>query len=83
MNATLFDWQLVAVLACVAWAAIVVVRRTVRLFDASPTKGCGSGGCSACPSDLSVSSNVHSKEGFVPLQTLVNASQSLRKESSP
>ena len=34
-----FDWQLVAVVACVAWAAAVIVRRVMRLFTESPSNG--------------------------------------------
>jgi hypothetical protein len=46
------DWQTIVVLACVAWAAAVVVRRGCRLVragrgtgDVSACSGC-SGGCS-------------------------------------
>ncbi len=70
-----FDWQFVAVIACVAWAAVVVVRRALRLFRDEPTKGCGSGGCSACPSNSSGAAAAN--DGFVTLQTLVQSSQSV------
>lgn len=72
-----FDWQFVAVVACVAWAAAVVVRRTIRLFSKESSNGCGSGGCSACPSNQSVDSHCQSDEEFVPLQTLVQSSRSV------
>ncbi len=46
-----FDWQTIVVLACVAWAAAIVVRRGWRLVragkgtgDVSACSGC-SGGC--------------------------------------
>ena len=71
-----FDWQLVAVVACVAWAAAVIVRRVMRLFTESPSNGCGSGGCSACPSNSS-GTEAASNEGFVSLQSLVQSSQSV------
>lgn len=71
-----FDWQLVAVITCVAWAAVVVARRVIRLFRDEPSKGCGSGGCSACPSKPS-GVEPSSTEGFVSLQSLVQSGQSV------
>ena len=71
------DWQLVAVVACVVWAAAVIVRRAMRLFGKESSNGCGSGGCSACPSN-SPGDEAASKEGFVPLQSLVQSSLSVK-----
>ncbi len=70
------DWQFVAVIACVAWAAAVVVRRAMRLFRGETSKGCGSGGCSACPSNLP-GAEAASQEGFVSLQSLAQSGQSV------
>lgn len=80
---TSFDWQFVAVVACVAWAAVVVVRRAMGLFGESPSKDCGTGGCSACPSNQSAESSDHPNDGFVPLQTLVETSQSVTGGPKP
>ena len=73
-----FNWQLVAVVACVAWAAAVVVRRAMRLFSESPSNGCGSGGCSTCPSNTP-GAEAASNEGFVSLQSLVLSGQSVHE----
>ena len=75
---TSFDWQLVAVVACVVWAAAVIALRVKRLFSESPEKGCGSGGCSSCPSNTpGAESKPH--DGFVSLQSLVQSSQSVHE----
>jgi hypothetical protein len=39
------DWQTIAVVLCVAFAAVVLVRRGIALFRGKPGGGCGS-----CPS---------------------------------
>jgi hypothetical protein len=46
-----FDWQFVVVVACVVWAAAVLVMRGYRLFRTPSSTSCGSGGCHACPSN--------------------------------
>ena len=69
-----FDWQLVAVVACVAWATSVIVRRARGLFRESSSNGCGSGGCSACPSNQTAEPDGQLRDGFVSLQTLVDSS---------
>jgi len=68
-----FEWQIVVVVACVVWAAAFVVRRVTKLFRDEPSKGCGSGACSACPSN-SPKAGTAIEPGFVPLQTLVQSS---------
>ena len=79
---TSFDWQLVTVVVCVAWAAVVIARRAMRLFSESSSSGCGSGGCSACPSNSS-GAEAASNEGFVSLQSLVQSSQSVHETDIP
>ena len=74
------DCQLVAVVACVAWAAAVVVRRAMRLFSEPPSQGCGSGGCSSCPSNQSGDASGRADDGFVPLQTLVEANRPVTRD---
>jgi hypothetical protein len=46
-----YDWQSVVVIASAIWAVGVIVRRAYHLFDESSKAGCGSGGCSGCPSN--------------------------------
>ncbi|MCX7409310.1 MAG: hypothetical protein NTZ32_14620 [Planctomycetales bacterium] len=87
-----FDWQLAAVIPFVALAAWVIVRRVMRLFHESPSPGCGSGGCSSCPSNATQNNSTGSRssrqgspttDGFVSLQTLVQSSQAAHKPHQP
>ena len=42
-----FNWQTIAVAACIAWALTIVVRRGWRLVRAGPETG-GQSTCSGC-----------------------------------
>jgi hypothetical protein len=61
------DGQLLLALACVAVAAAVLVRRFVLLVKDPKGNGCGSGGCSRCPTN-----RPNTADGFVSLNELSN-----------
>ncbi len=67
--------QNVIALACVALAALVLIRRAVRLFSGEST-GCGTGSCGSCPS-----AKPQVADSFVPLEQLSVRSPS-RDEAS-
>ena len=46
-----FDWQFVVVVACVTWAAAVLIMRGFRLVREPSSTSCGSEGCHGCPSN--------------------------------
>lgn len=64
------DWQTVATVAVIAIAAMVVVRRVIRLFFSSAPAGCQTGGCSTCPSAKQGGSKAPAGD-FVSLETLI------------
>jgi hypothetical protein len=70
------NWQFVATLACIGIAALVVLRRVLRLIGSSQTDGCGTGSCSTCPT-AHFNSASSPAEGFVPLESLVTSGQFL------
>lgn len=67
------NWQFVATIACIALAAVIVLRRIVRLFR-SPASGCGSA-CSGC----SKQGSSPTADGFVSLDSLVKGTASLKR----
>ena len=87
-----YEWQLAAVIPCVALAAWMIVRRVMRLFRETPSSGCGSGGCSSCPSNATADDSLAgnstgrastSTDGFVSLQSLVQSSHAVHETDPP
>ncbi len=73
---TFSNWQIVATGVCIAVAALMVLRRVIRLFSPSSQSGCQTGGCSACPSHQP-SDAPPQTPGFVSLESLVKSSQAV------
>jgi hypothetical protein len=76
------DWQIVATVALIAIAALVVMRRVIRLFFSSEPTGCQTGGCSSCPSAKPGASNASGGD-FVSLETLISSAGPKKSSRSP
>ena len=74
---TLPNWQIVATAACIALAALIVLRRLIGLFSTSSGTGCQTGGCSECPSQNQEGSTPAAHD-FVSLESLVNSSTTVK-----
>jgi hypothetical protein len=76
------DWQIVATVGLIAVAAMVVVRRVIRLFFSTEPSGCQTGGCSSCPSAKQGGSTTPAGD-FVSLETLISSAGPKSSSRSP
>ena len=81
LNVTLPNWQIVATAACIALAALIVLRRLIGLLSASGPTGCQTGGCSECPTQHQAGSTPTAHD-FVSLESLVKSSTTVKEPQS-
>jgi len=63
------NWQLLFALLCVAWAAVALIRRGLRLIQEKSSNSCGALGCDSCPVDSTASPQSLVERPLVSLQT--------------